>query len=76
MPEGAQNELVIEEPKDNVWPPWPWPPWGGDDDGDDYPRNRKEAVQKLAEKVVKLESRIANASLDLWAFLMFFSAFR
>ncbi|PPQ78520.1 hypothetical protein CVT25_011792 [Psilocybe cyanescens] len=50
----------------NVWPPWPWPPWGGDDDGEKgKPVNRTLEAQKLAKKVVKFETKIAQASLDL-----------
>ncbi|KDR81470.1 hypothetical protein GALMADRAFT_152331 [Galerina marginata CBS 339.88] len=50
-----------------VWPPWPWPPWGGDDDDDkgDKPINRTLEARKLAKKVVKFESKLAKASLDL-----------
>ncbi|KAJ4488470.1 hypothetical protein J3R30DRAFT_3654706 [Lentinula aciculospora] len=54
----------------HIWPPWPWPPWGGDDDGDDddrgkKPINKTKRARKLAEEVVKFESQIARASLDL-----------
>ncbi|KAJ3804396.1 peptidase family M13-domain-containing protein [Lentinula aff. lateritia] len=56
--------------QDSIWPPWPWPPWGGDDgdDGDNgekKPVNKTKRVQKLAKEVVKFESKIAHASLDL-----------
>lgn len=49
----------------NVWPPWPWPPWGGDEDGEKKPINRTLEAQKLAKKVVKFETQLARASLDL-----------
>ncbi|KAJ4467451.1 hypothetical protein C8J55DRAFT_229721 [Lentinula edodes] len=57
--------------QDSIWPPWPWPPWGGDDGDDDgdnggkKPVNKTKRVQKLAKEVVKFESEIAHASLDL-----------
>ncbi len=55
-----------EDGSDNVWPPWPWPPWGEEGDGDkDEPVNQTERAHKLAKKVVKFESKIAKASLDL-----------
>ncbi|KAI0082770.1 metalloprotease [Panus rudis PR-1116 ss-1] len=63
--------LAFHEERLRMWPPWPWPPWGGDDDGgdDDHdhdnPVNRTEEAHKLAKKIVKLERKIANASLDL-----------
>lgn len=53
---------------ESVWPPWPWPPWGEDDDDKDggkKPANQTERARELAKKVVKFETRIANASLDL-----------
>ncbi|KAK0210236.1 Metalloprotease [Desarmillaria ectypa] len=53
---------------ESVWPPWPWPPWGEDDDDKDggkQPVNQTERAHELAKKVVKFETRIANASLDL-----------
>ena len=60
---------LVEQGEDS-WPPWPWPPWGGDDDGDDdgghkRPVNQTKRAQKLAKGVLKFESRIARASLDL-----------
>ncbi|KAJ7684669.1 hypothetical protein DFH06DRAFT_1156294 [Mycena polygramma] len=53
--------------ENTAWPSWPWPPWDGDDDGEEKP-NRTEAAHKLAKKVVKFESRIANATLDADAY--------
>jgi endothelin-converting enzyme len=53
---------------ENAWPPWPWPPWGdedGDTDKDKEPVDRRRRAHKLAKQVVKLERRLANASLDL-----------
>lgn len=52
----------------NLWPPWPWPPWGDDDEDPDMPKDpsdRKRRAHKLAKQVVKLERRLAKASLDL-----------
>jgi endothelin-converting enzyme len=51
----------------NIWPPWPWPPWGddGDDEPDKEPVDRRRRAHKLAKQVVKLERRLAKASLDL-----------
>lgn len=49
----------------SIWPPWPWPPWGDDDDKD-KPKNKTEKAKQLAEDVVAFESKIANASLDLY----------
>lgn len=51
----------------NVWPPWPWPPWGDDDDTDKdkEPVDRRRRARKIAKQVVKLECRLAKASLDL-----------
>ena len=66
--EATQN-LVLNEESVKLWPPWPWPPWGGDDDkpdGDKDPKDHKEVIHKLAKRVVKLERRLANASLDLY----------
>lgn len=51
--------------KVTVWPPWPWPPWGDDDNDDKDKLNKTERARILAKKVVKFESRIADASLDL-----------
>ena len=54
------------EEKVKVWPPWPWPPWGDDDDDKDKPGpNKTERARILAGKVVRFETRIADASLDL-----------
>ncbi|KAF8078094.1 hypothetical protein FPV67DRAFT_33082 [Lyophyllum atratum] len=58
--------VTIEDSK--VWPPWPWPPWGGDDDDKDggkKPVNNTRRAHKLAKGIVKLEKRLAKASLDL-----------
>ncbi|KAH9484148.1 Endothelin-converting enzyme-like protein [Psilocybe cubensis] len=61
----SQSSVLTTNEEHNVWPPWPWPPWGGDDDSDKKPVNRTLEAQKLAKKVVKFESKIAQASLDL-----------
>ncbi|KAF9049323.1 zincin [Hymenopellis radicata] len=66
--EHQQLQLVTqgEDGSDNVWPPWPWPPWGeGDNDDKHEPVNQTERAHKLAKEVVKFESKIAKASLDL-----------
>lgn len=62
--------LIVNQDSANVWPPWPWPPWGDtpdDDGGDDDkgPVNRTKRAHKLAKQVIKFESLLANASLDL-----------
>jgi hypothetical protein len=56
----------------NFWPPWPWPPWGDDDDDDEDKdtRSPEERAHGLAEQIVKFESRVANASLDLYVFIV------
>lgn len=60
-----------DESKDNVWPPWPWPPWDGEDGGNgdghggDGHSSPAEHAKKLAKEIVKFETLIANASLDL-----------
>ncbi|KAF8744461.1 Peptidase family M13, partial [Rhizoctonia solani] len=56
---GDESELV---PKDSVWPPWPWPPWNDPKHGDEKP---KERAERLAKGVVKFETRLAEAGLDL-----------
>ena len=63
-----QTEQLEDE--ERVWPPWPWPPWDGKDD-DDNPDSRKPAedpflrAHELAREVVRFESDIAAATLDL-----------
>lgn len=63
-----QTEQLEDE--ERVWPPWPWPPWDGGDDDEDGD-NRKPAedpflkAHELAREVVKFESAIADATLDL-----------
>lgn len=65
---------LVNNDEPQTWPPWPWPPWSpeepgdGDDDGgkepsDDLPKS--ERAKKLAKKVVKFETQLAKASLDL-----------
>ncbi|GAW06292.1 endothelin-converting enzyme 1 [Lentinula edodes] len=67
----SQPSLGLPSKRKIIWPPWPWPPWGGDDGDDDgdnggkKPVNKTKRVQKLAKEVVKFESEIAHASLDL-----------
>ncbi|TFK76595.1 zincin [Pluteus cervinus] len=70
-----EDELLINNADSQTWPPWPWPPWDGDEDepgdgggdgpGGEKPSNRTKRARKLAEKVIKLEKRLADASLDL-----------
>ncbi|KAL0063326.1 hypothetical protein AAF712_009821 [Marasmius tenuissimus] len=71
--ESKPLSALVEQGEDS-WPPWPWPPWGGggddddDDDGGDgrkKPVNQRKRAHKLAKGVLKLESQIARASLDL-----------
>ncbi|KAG6854921.1 hypothetical protein C0991_009744 [Blastosporella zonata] len=61
--------VMVTNQESNVWPPWPWPPWGEEDDddkgGDKQPTNNTQRIHKLAEKIIKLEKRLAKASLDL-----------
>ena len=71
-----KDSPVLVGNKDSyTWPPWPWPPWEGDgdgdddeDDGDDNPINKTLGAHELAKKIVKFERKLAQASLDLWAF--------
>ncbi|KAI3608021.1 endothelin-converting enzyme 1 [Moniliophthora roreri] len=62
---GSSKPVVVQT--DNTWPPWPWPPWGDDDDdnGGKKPGNKPKRARKLAKKILKFETLIANASLDL-----------
>jgi endothelin-converting enzyme len=61
----ADLTFTAEEPdEDNSWPPWPWPPWGDDDEN--KPENKTQKAQRLAKKVLNFESKIADASLDLY----------
>ncbi|KIK45057.1 hypothetical protein CY34DRAFT_782039 [Suillus luteus UH-Slu-Lm8-n1] len=60
------------EDSEHVWPPWPWPPWdeeGDDDDNEDgrerSPGDHFQNARELAHKVVKFETEIADATLDL-----------
>lgn len=68
--EQASKKVVIQNNEESVWPPWPWPPWddddnGGDDDKDKKKPNATERAHKLAKGVLKFETEIAKASLDL-----------
>lgn len=60
-----------DESKESAWPPFPWPPWDGEDGGNgdghggDGHSSPAEHAKKLAKKIVKFETLIANASLDL-----------
>lgn len=63
---GTHETVKVQET--NVWPPWPWPPWdedGDDKGGDKKPMNNTERARKLSRQIVKLEKRLAEASLDL-----------
>jgi endothelin-converting enzyme len=62
---------VQQDGSENVWPPWPWPPWGDGDDDDTPKPDKPESAHELATKVLKFESQIANASLDLCVGLFF-----
>jgi endothelin-converting enzyme len=62
------SAIVNNAERTGLWPPWPWPPWDGDDgDKDDGKKkpNKTEKARKLSEDVLKFETRLANASLDL-----------
>lgn len=67
------QEQELEE-SEHVWPPWPWPPWDedgedGEDDNEDgrgrSPGDPFQNARELAQKVVKFETEIADATLDL-----------
>lgn len=75
LTKGQASILVQQDDSENTWPPWPWPPWGDDDDDDDKtPKpDKPESAHELAKKVLKLETQIANASLDLSVDMFFFS---
>ncbi|KAF8835433.1 zincin [Paxillus ammoniavirescens] len=58
------------EDDEHVWPPWPWPPWDdeGGDEGDDDRKPSEDPflrAHELARQVVKFESEVADATLDL-----------
>jgi endothelin-converting enzyme len=59
-----KNSQVLVEGQSNqdIWPPWPWPPWDGENEDKRPPAER---AHDLAKGVIKFESQIANASLDL-----------
>ena len=62
----GDSGLTVQEERLRVWPPWPWPPWGGDgDDGKKPKLNKTERAHQLSKNIIKLERKIANASLDL-----------
>ncbi|OAX38899.1 zincin [Rhizopogon vinicolor AM-OR11-026] len=71
--ENAEIILQTEQLEDSehVWPPWPWPPWDGDGDDDNEdgrersPGDPFQNSRELAQKVVKFETEIAEATLDL-----------
>ncbi|KAF7359341.1 Endothelin-converting enzyme 1 [Mycena sanguinolenta] len=58
-----QNPTPSFTENDRTWPSWPWPPWDTPEDEEEKP-NRTEIAHKLAKKVVKFETRLANATLD------------
>jgi len=73
---GQKSSVTIQqteelEETEHVWPPWPWPPWDedGDDDNDGdrkgSPRDPFQNSRELAQKVVRFETEIADATLDL-----------
>ncbi|KAG9318324.1 Metalloprotease [Chiua virens] len=74
MPNGRPNSMLQTgqlEDEERVWPPWPWPPWDREEDGkdgDDDTRQTEDPFRKareLARGVVKFESEVAAATLDL-----------
>jgi endothelin-converting enzyme len=63
-----RGDFVLNENNDDPWPRLPWPPWGPDkpNDRDRVPHvNKSEKAYSLSKRVLKLETQIANASLDL-----------
>ncbi|KAG9105242.1 hypothetical protein FRC07_009462, partial [Ceratobasidium sp. 392] len=58
----ATGNVLEQNPQDSVWPPWPWPPWNDPKKDDEKPVER---ANRLAKSVVKFETRLANAGLDL-----------
>lgn len=71
---GLSSAALINNDEPQTWPPWPWPPWNPDEPGDGGDGGGKEPggdlpkferARKLAKKVVKFESELAKASLDL-----------
>ena len=70
------SRILVSNEDSDRWPPSPWPPWEGDGDGDededdggDERVNRTLRAHELAKKIVKFERKLAQASLDLWAFI-------
>ncbi|KAE9406762.1 zincin [Gymnopus androsaceus JB14] len=61
----SKGTLPFVEQSNNVWPPWHWPPCDEDDERNKKPINKTKRAHELAKKVVKFESEIAKASLDL-----------
>jgi endothelin-converting enzyme len=72
LPE-EKTRILIQQDGENVWPPWPWPPWG-DDDGKTPKPDKPESHHELAKKVLKFETQIANASLDLYVIIIFLAS--
>jgi hypothetical protein len=71
------SPVLASNEDSDTWPPWPWPPWEGDGDGDEDEDdggskrgNKTLRAHELAEKIVKFERKLAQASLDLCAFNM------
>ncbi|KAG8772677.1 hypothetical protein FRC12_002944 [Ceratobasidium sp. 428] len=58
----ATGNVLEQNPQESVWPPWPWPPWNDPKKDDEKPAER---AARLAKSVVKFETRLANAGLDL-----------
>ncbi|KAF8610076.1 zincin [Ceratobasidium sp. AG-I] len=58
----ATGDVLEQNPQDSVWPPWPWPPWNDPKHDDEKPAERAD---RLSKSVVKFETRLANAGLDL-----------
>jgi endothelin-converting enzyme len=69
--EKRANVFVQQDAGEHVWPPWPWPPWGDDDDDKSPKPDKPMTPHELAKKVLKFESQIAKASLDLYAHMFF-----
>ena len=62
------SPVLVSNEDSDTWPPRPWPPWEGDDDGDEGEDDGGLGAHELAEKIVKFERKLAQASLDLCAF--------
>ncbi|KAI6009923.1 Metalloprotease [Pisolithus microcarpus] len=75
LEDAGHPSLVLQaeelEDSERVWPPWPWPPWNGDEGDSNNDNDRKPThdpffrAHELSQQVVRFESDIAEATLDL-----------